>query len=585
MKQKISSFFRPIHRLAVLFLMLTLPLIVFADDIANNLDSSVDAVAEVMPLVLGGSNGSTRLYIVPRNGDGKNGCNLTGGTTLTVSVTSSNPAVATVSPASITFTSCVTEPSGPTLTVSPVGQGSATISLSQVSNNTGGTFQLSTATFVVNVAPPPNTPPTISVTGVTGGASYEIGSVPAAGCSVVDAEDGNSTFPATLTALTGPLASFGLGTQTASCSYTDGGGLTASAAETYGIVDTIAPVITFINNTPAANSNGWHNSDVTVNWSCSDSGSGVVSTGISQIVGGEGSNQSATGTCEDHAGNITSDTQSGINIDKTAPTASASAAPAPNGNGWNNSNVTVSFSGSDGLSGVDSCSGPIVLSSEGASQSASGSCTDLAGNSASASATGINIDKTAPVVTVTGVANGASYILGSVPAAGCSTTDALSGVATTASLSQSGGPVGAATATCSGASDIAGNFSTASTASYSVIYSWSGFLKPVDNLPTLNLVKAGSAIPVKFSLAGNQGLSIFMAGYPISQKISCDSVAAVDAIEETVNAGSSSLSYDATADQYNYVWKTDKSWGGTCRQLTVRLIDGTTYSAIFKFTK
>ena len=24
---------------------------------------------------------------------------------------------------------------------------------------------------------------------------------------------------------------------------------------------------------------------------------------------------------------------------------------------------------------------------------------------------------------------------------------------------------------------------------------------------------------------------------------------------------------DAATDQYNYVWKTDKAWAGTCRQL------------------
>jgi hypothetical protein len=60
------------------------------------------------------------------------------------------------------------------------------------------------------------------------------------------------------------------------------------------------------------------------------------------------------------------------------------------------------------------------------------------------------------------------------------------------------------------------------------------------------MVKAGSAVPVKFSLSGDQGLNIFEAGYPKSQQIACDSTATVDGIEQTVTAGSSSLSYDAT---------------------------------------
>ena len=116
-----------------------------------------------------------------------------------------------------------------------------------------------------------------------------------------------------------------------------------------------------------------------------------------------------------------------------------------------------------------------------------------------------------------------------------------------------------------------------------VVYSFSGFFRPVDNTPTLNLAKAGSAIPVKFSLGGDEGLSIFATGYPRWQKISCDTSALLDAIEETVTAGSSSLSYDAITDRYVYVWKTDKAWAGTCRQLIVRLDDGTDHMANFKF--
>ncbi|HEY7628136.1 MAG TPA: ExeM/NucH family extracellular endonuclease, partial [Ilumatobacteraceae bacterium] len=45
-------------------------------------------------------------------------------------------------------------------------------------------------------------------------------------------------------------------------------------------------------------------------------------------------------------------------------------------------------------------------------------------------------------------------------------------------------------------------------------YDFSGFFQPVDNLPTTNTVKAGQAVPVKFSLNGNQGLDIFAMGYP-----------------------------------------------------------------------
>ena len=53
--------------------------------------------------------------------------------------------------------------------------------------------------------------------------------------------------------------------------------------------------------------------------------------------------------------------------------------------------------------------------------------------------------------------------------------------------------------------------------------------------------------------------------------------------EYTVTAGGSSLNYDTLADQYIYVWKTEKSWAGSCRQLQVQLNDGTLHTANFKF--
>lgn len=115
-------------------------------------------------------------------------------------------------------------------------------------------------------------------------------------------------------------------------------------------------------------------------------------------------------------------------------------------------------------------------------------------------------------------------------------------------------------------------------------YSFAGFLRPVENLPTVNVAKSGSAIPVKFSLGGNHGMGIMETGYPRSQAMSCDLGAPQDAVEETVSAGGSTLSYDSASEQYVYVWKTEKGWTG-CRQLIVRLNDGTERRADFRFTR
>jgi hypothetical protein len=114
-------------------------------------------------------------------------------------------------------------------------------------------------------------------------------------------------------------------------------------------------------------------------------------------------------------------------------------------------------------------------------------------------------------------------------------------------------------------------------------YNFTGFFQPVDNLPALNVASAGSAIPVKFSLGGNQGLAIFAPGYPASSPIQCDANEPGTTIEETVNAGDSGVSYDASTGQYSYVWKTQRSWNRTCRLLVVRFADNSQYLAKFRF--
>jgi hypothetical protein len=138
--------------------------------------------------------------------------------------------------------------------------------------------------------------------------------------------------------------------------------------------------------------------------------------------------------------------------------------------------------------------------------------------------------------------------------------------------------------------DNVGNAVTQTSITYNVTWSFSDFLRPIDNKDAmgnyiLNTTTGGSAIPVKFSLGGDRGLNVMAAGYPSSGQIACTNTATTDAIEQTVTAGGSSLSYDTLSGIYTYVWKTDKAWAGTCRQHVVQLVDGTTHRASFKFSK
>jgi hypothetical protein len=464
-----------------------------ADDISNSIGTSVDSVAEVMPLNVGGPNGSTTLYLVKRNDDGKSGCNLTGHTTLVVSLNSTNAAVATVSPSPVTFTNCDDTKA---LMVTPVAAGSATITASQISNDTGGTFNLAPVTFTVNVAAPApsNTAPVVAVAGVAGGATYNKGSVPTATCNVIDAEDGNSSFAATLSAITGTYASDGIGSQTASCSYTDLGPapkLTASSSATYSIGDPSAPVIgyTLTPNT-AGGLNGWYIGNVSLAWSvnepqslnslvkvgcadqtittdqnettytCAATSAGGTSVPVSvtikrdatppvitatpspvaNLAGYNNSPVDVVYTCSDgmsglaalcpapdhatidgthifdhaifdNAGNSSS-VSTTVNLDATKPTIIGSRTAA-NGEGWNNTDVIVTFTCTDtgtGASGIQSCvadgtppaSDHKTLSTEGVSQSVSGTATDNADNTNTATVGDIKIDKTPPVIAFAG---------------------------------------------------------------------------------------------------------------------------------------------------------------------------------------
>jgi hypothetical protein len=151
--------------------------------------------------------------------------------------------------------------------------------------------------------------------------------------------------------------------------------------------------------------------------------------------------------------------------DETAPTITATASPAANGNGWNSTNVTVTFSCTDnaGGSGVDTVSGPVTVSAEGANQSVTGTCKDKAGNTASATKT-VSIDRTSPTVAFGG--HPATYTLDQNVSFTCAASDALSGIASTDCANVNApawsfGP-GSHTVTAS-ATDKAGNSASAST--------------------------------------------------------------------------------------------------------------------------
>ncbi len=260
--------------------------------------------------------------------------------------------------------------------------------------------------------------------------------------------------------------------------------------------------------------------------------------------------------------------------DSTPPVITPTVTGTLGSNGWYTSDVSLTWEVSDPESAVTE-TGCVdqTITSDQATTDDSCSATSAGGTAGPVSVT-IKRDATAPAVSVTGVTNGATYLLGAVPVAACTTMDATSGVAAAATVTAGyPGGVGSFAVTCSGATDNAGNTGSASV-TISVAYDFGGFFQPVDTL-VWNTAKAGQAIPVKFSLGGDQGLSLFRVGFPKAIQIACPGAGTPsDPIETYADtAGGSALSYDAVSGQYHYVWKTEKAWASKCFRFDLGLLD------------
>jgi len=634
---------------------LLLPWVVLADNVVNNLDTTIDPALETVTIPAGGSV-SVGFYIDPTTGGGDApGCNATGDTPAYLTLTP--PSGVTVSwtgyPVPIEFVGC-----GPTnlryITFSSSTPGSYHITnFSMTGGKSGSQWNYETAKFTLIVTAVDTTPPVISysISGTQGNGDWYVSDVfvdwtvtdPESavtileGCedTLIDYDTTGATLicrassaggtsqasvtiqrdatPPTVTvapdrdpdqggwynapvvfSVSGSDATSGLagcadggtysGPDSASASFSascwDNAGNSGSGSYEFQY-DATVPDISG-SAAPAANSYGWNNTDVAVTFTCSDATSGIASCGPDATLTGEGADQYVTGAAVDNAGNRASATVGPISIDKTPPTVTAASSPAPNAYGWNNTDVTVSFSGVDALSGIAACDPAVVLSGEGAGQSATGSCTDRADNSASATASGINIDKTPPtIIWSNGPVDGGIYYFGFVPAAPtCTASDDLSGP-NGCTVSGYSNAIGTHTMTAT-AYDKAGNVKK-ETRTYTVqAWTLSGFYQPVDMGGVWNTVKGGSTVPLKFEIfAGPTELAdtAYVKSFTAVQ-ISCTGSGGEDEVEFTTTGGTV-LRYDPVAGQFIQNWQTPKR-PGTCYRVTMTTQDGSSLAALFK---
>jgi hypothetical protein len=220
------------------------------------------------------------------------------------------------------------------------------------------------------------------------------------------------------------------------------------------------------------------------------------------------------------------------------------------------------------------------------------SIVDVVGHSASTTVGPINIDKTAPALTLPNITLNATSLSGaSATYSGASASDGLSGFAggstavpTCNPPSGSNFAPGSSTTVNCSATDLAGNTANGSfTVAVNPFY-FVGFYQPIDNQPVLNQLRGGQTVPVKWRLYLSQGgaeitdVGSVMAEWPRYTTVTCDTNQPVAEVE-TVSSGNTTLRYDG--QQFVYNWQTPNA-ANTCLRLDVKFTDNQVKSANFK---
>jgi Bacterial pre-peptidase C-terminal domain len=340
---------------------------------------------------------------------------------------------------------------------------------------------------------------------------------------------------------------------------------------------------------------------VLADYSCADEpgGSGLescdgsVATGAAVDTASLGQ-KTFTVNASDHAGNTESKSVSYTVVDTRAPSIVVTT-PAPGAVYAVGEQVTANYSCSDDGSGIATCDGSVANGASLDTGSAGEktftvNAIDKAGNPASKSVTYTVGDRTAPSIAFTSPTQGAEYTLGQKVLAGYSCADEPNGsgvaecegtVPVGARLNTSS--VGAKTFTVK-AADKSGNAGS-QTVSYSVVYDFEGFLWPLVNQPRVNRWKAGLPVPVRFSLGSYRGAAPVAAGYPKVAPVSCTGGAQAAGTEQARGSWKKRSVHASKRGGWTYMflWKTEKNWAGGCRQLVLKLDDGTFHRVDVQF--
>jgi len=391
-----------------------------------------------------------------------------------------------------------------------------------------------------------------------------------------------------------------LGQVTVTVTARDHAGNQTVAHSTVTVVDETKPTATI--DTPADGAVYKRNEQVAASYTCADEAGGSgLDTCVGDVANGANVDTTTLGqhsftvTATDHAGNTDSAVTHYTVVDATAPTI-AIGSPADGATYGLGEQVTASYSCADeaGGSGLATCSGTVpsgsaIDTSSVGQKSFKVEATDNAGNPASKTVRYTVADRAGPEITLSSPADGAAYSLGERVLANYSCVDQPggSGVASCTGTVPNGTKIDTSSFGAHSfevrATDGAGNAAVRSV-TYSVGYDFDGFFWPVKNLPNVNRWKAGVPVPVRFSLHGFRGPRPEADGFPRSNRCGGGDN------EVIARAGQAkkkqpAFEYDRRSDKYVMLWKTDRKWAGSCRDLVLKLDDGSVHTARFEFAK
>ena len=266
----------------------------------------------------------------------------------------------------------------------------------------------------------------------------------------------------------------------------------------------------------------------------------------------------------------------------SSPPVSVQAVPSalPNANGWYRTPATVSWTGQDPHSGIQSCTTNHPISGPDGQNGFTGNCANYAGLQTYESF-GYKFDGTAP--TLAPSVSPSTVNLNGSATASPNALDNRSGIDTASCDPVDTSVAGTHSVSCT-ATDMAGNSTTAS-ATYTVVgYNSSGFTAPVD-ADALNLAVAGQAIPLKWRLLDGDGAPVTgIASVTVAAtSLACDLDATADGIEEY--AANSSGLQNLGDGYYQYNWKSPKGYAKSCKTLHLGVGGGLELTADFRFGK